>query len=486
MAHVAVCGGSVAGLATALLLARRGHDIVVLERDPLDPHESLAQAESRPLRAGAPHAVQGHAYLSTAYRVLKEELPDVLDAMVSAGVRKIRRTDHMPLTIEDRSPMPGDEDLIVLGSRRSTLEWVLRQAAVAERRIELRTGVTVTGLLATDGTDPPRIRGVQLGSDTMHAHVTVDASGRQSKIAQWLAAIGAAPPPLESAECGVLYYTRHARLRQDAPRPPLPNGISSIIGYQTFAAVLFLADNDTIMYGLAVFSEDPDLKAVRSAPAFEAAARLVPWLAPWLDCSEPITDVFAMGSVPNTLRRMVASGRPLAVGLHLVGDTTCTTNPTFGRGVSLALHQVQALARVLDQHPDDLKAQALVMDADVEAHIQPWFDDQAMADAARLAQIRRAFTGTAAAQRPDETPDKSAITFQQVVSASAFDPVVWRAVVRRGMLLDLPDAWRRNEDVLERVRRMVEVGLRPAPLIEPPREEIVAAVRGAGSPPTQA
>jgi len=127
-----------------------------------------------------------------------------------------------------------------------------------------------------------------------------------------------------------------------------------------------------------------------------------------------------------------------------------------------------------------------VMDADVEAHIQPWFDDQAMADAARLAQIRRAFTGTAAAQRPDETPDKSAITFQQVVSASAFDPVVWRAVVRRGMLLDLPDAWRRNEDVLERVRRVVEAGLRPAPLIEPPREEIVAAVRGAGSPPTQA
>jgi hypothetical protein len=93
------------------------------------------------------------------------------------------------------------------------------------------------------------------------------------------------------------------------------------------------------------------------------------------------------------------------------------------------------------------------MDAEVVAHVQLWFRDQALAVAARLAQIRRTLTGTADAQPPDILADESTVTLQQAVNASAFDPVIWRAMVRRGNLLNPPDAWRHNEEVLERVRR---------------------------------
>ena len=44
-----------------------------------------------------------------------------------------------------------------------------------------------------------------------------------------------------------------------------------------------------------------------------------------------------MPGLHNTLRRLVAGGAPVITGLHAVGDSVCTTNPTLGRGLSLAL-----------------------------------------------------------------------------------------------------------------------------------------------------
>jgi 2-polyprenyl-6-methoxyphenol hydroxylase-like FAD-dependent oxidoreductase len=46
--RIAIAGGSAAGLFAALLLARAGHDVVVLERDRLEP---AADVESQLLAA---------------------------------------------------------------------------------------------------------------------------------------------------------------------------------------------------------------------------------------------------------------------------------------------------------------------------------------------------------------------------------------------------------------------------------------------------
>jgi len=43
MARIVVLGGGVCGLATAMMLARDGHDVVVLERDA-DPARSSTEA----------------------------------------------------------------------------------------------------------------------------------------------------------------------------------------------------------------------------------------------------------------------------------------------------------------------------------------------------------------------------------------------------------------------------------------------------------
>ena len=44
MARIIVIGGGVGGLTTAMLLARDGHDVTVLERDPAAPPDSADEA----------------------------------------------------------------------------------------------------------------------------------------------------------------------------------------------------------------------------------------------------------------------------------------------------------------------------------------------------------------------------------------------------------------------------------------------------------
>ncbi len=45
-------------------------------------------------------------------------------------------------------PQPGDEDLQVIIVRRTTLDWVLRTAALAQPHVQILTDQTVTGLVA--------------------------------------------------------------------------------------------------------------------------------------------------------------------------------------------------------------------------------------------------------------------------------------------------------------------------------------------------
>src|SRR5687768_9354470 len=107
-----VAGGGVAGLASALAVARAGHDAVVIERDRVDPAgppESAFAVE----RAGIPHYFQPHAFLPRGRRLLREWAPDVLETLIDAGA------DQQDLAKQlSGPPEPGDEDLVYLWVRR--------------------------------------------------------------------------------------------------------------------------------------------------------------------------------------------------------------------------------------------------------------------------------------------------------------------------------------------------------------------------------
>ncbi len=448
---IVVAGGGAAGLFASFLLARAGHDVVLLEQETAEPPADLESAAAAAFRPSAPQIVQPHIVFSRCRELLIERLPDVHAALLGAGVDEAPLADRMPTSLSDRSGRPGDDRLTWLATRRSTLDWVLGRAAHAEPGITVRSGVRVLGLQAQTVTgQPPHVTGVRTDQGDLAADLVVDATGRRSAIEQWLASIGAAAPVTFSAECGLSYYSRHFRLRRGAELPG-PATTRLVDGFAEFTIGIFGADNGAMQLVVAPLAGDRRFRPLKDTHVFTAVLRTVPDYAAWLDVLEPISPVFQMVAPHNSLRRLVVNNTPAVTGLHAIGDSVCTTNPTLGRGLSLAMWAASDLIDVLDEHDTDPVKQAMALDTLVEEHIAPFYRDQAATDAARLAAVR----ATIADRPPPSAPrsGRDRITFAELRTAALIDPGAFRAFWTLIGMLCLPDDVYTNPEVVDCTRR---------------------------------
>src|SRR4051812_12810546 len=82
---IVVIGAGLTGMSVAMMLARHGLPVVVVERDAQD---SFGRREGYPvLRAGAAHARRPHQLLAGARDILRRSLPDVARKVYEEGAR---------------------------------------------------------------------------------------------------------------------------------------------------------------------------------------------------------------------------------------------------------------------------------------------------------------------------------------------------------------------------------------------------------------
>jgi len=471
-------GGGGTGCIAALLLARAGHEVIVLERDTLPVHPDVERAAAAAFRPTAPQLVHPHILMARTRELLSELLPDVYDELLRAGAVVAPLHTQMPPSLPDKSPRPGDERMTVMASRRSTVDWVLLRSVLAQPGVTVRTGVKVTGLLAAspahDGAPGgiPHVTGVRTGSGDVQADVVVEASGRRSAIDDWLAAIGAAKTDFRQAECGIAYYSRHYRLRPDVAPPgsPLRRMVAAL---DEFLVGIWPADNGTMQLALFPIAADHRFRAARDPDVFTRVVSTVPAFRAWLTALGPITGVFVMGGIHNTLRRLVVGQVPVATGLHAIGDTVCTTNPTLGRGLAFALIGAAGLTGALAKFPGEPHLQAVAMDDLVTTHIEPHYAEQAIVDGARLGYVRHVIFGDPAEEEP-QGPGR--VSYAEVRTAMPFDPVAFRAFWRIMGMQGLPEEIYTDPEVIASTRRVLATPGAVPPPVQPTRDELEAAL----------
>src|SRR5215467_4419161 len=430
MSRIVVAGGGIVGLSMAMLLAKQGHEVTVLERDGGGVPGSPDQAWQAWDRHGVAQFRQPHYLHAAGRQILDAALPEVTQALRGAGAAVFDMLALMPPFIEDRSPREGDERFVTVTGRRPVIEYAV---ATAAQDLDVRRGVSVTELVtgpeAAKGV--PDVTGVRTSDgDELAADLIIDAMGRRSGLPGWLADLGARPVAEETEDSGFTYYTRYFR-SADATAPQFITGL--LTPFDSFSLLTLPGDAGTWSVTVYISSRDQALKQVRRADKWQTVVAACPLHAHLL--GEPVSDVLPMSGIVDRHRRTVVDGTPVLTGLLTVGDSACCTNPSLGRGMTMGLMHAAGTAEIIANHLGDPVTLALEHDQMTQARVTPWYQNTVMFDRARKDQIDAPLDGRPA----PETPGPIA-QFQQAFGvAMLYDPDVFRGMMEFISMMALPE-----------------------------------------------
>jgi len=465
MARIIVVGGGIVGLGAALLLARDGHQITVLERDPAlppDPEQAWEGWERR----GVNQFRLLH-YFQPRYRELMDaNAPDVVASLLGAGGLVVNPLRDAPAEITGGF-REGDERRDAVTARRPVAEAVIAQIVAATDNLRVQRGVAVVGLLTGDSTAAgvPHVIGVRTDAgEELRADLVVDAAGRRSTLPAWLTDIGGQPPVEEHADCGFVYYGRHFHSNDGS----VPMAFGPLLQeYGTVSILTLPADNGAWGVGLVASAKDRAMRSLKNVDVWTNVVKSLPLCAHWLD-GEPIDDrVAVMAKIEDRHRSFVLDGLPVATGVVALADSWACTNPSVGRGISIGtIHAVGLRDLLHDMPPDPVALQRQWHDVTI-ATAEPWYRSTLAFDEGRLDEIEALLEG-----RPFEPTPEFEIG-QALRTAAGKDPEMLRAVLDLAGVLALPEQVLGRPGVFERVVELGS-GWRDEQPPGPGRDELVA------------
>ncbi|GAA1854399.1 FAD-binding monooxygenase [Pseudonocardia ailaonensis] len=314
-----VIGGGIAGLLAARVLAERG-PVTIVERDP-----------GGGARRGVPQGRHLHGLLDGGREIVEELHPGFTADLVAAGALTAEPLVHTRWYLHGRRLHPTGTGMRSVLASRPLLEDVLRRRTDAA----VRTG-TAAGLELDAG----RVRGLLLADgEVLPADLVVDASGRASRLPDWLAELGLARPREDRVDVDLGYATRTFRRHPHHLGGDLNALVSTVPRSRGGGAMAIEGDRWLVtLAGLLGDHPPTDDAGFRAFAASLPAGPVGEIVAE----AEPLDD-----AVPYRFRgsrhRRYDLLPCLPEGLVVLGDAVCSLNPLYAQGMTLAAQQVKAL-----------------------------------------------------------------------------------------------------------------------------------------------
>ena len=353
-----VLGGSVAGLMAARVLSDHADQVLIVERDDLaaldlgDERIAADPVGAVGPRPGVPQGSQVHALLPAGQMQLERWFPGFVDEALAAGaVDPPAGTNRFYMDGELRADPPSGPAAQALISSRPFLEALIRHRVLA--RANVRTvrgradGLEVTGGAVTG------VRWIAEGSTEVvgePADFVVDATGRSSRLGDWLAGHGYPRPPMQRMAIKLNYATALFRRPADADvwtcisiANPGPGRTARIGGFTPIEGDRFTM----LVSGYADDRPGRDAgdyrrRCVEDFPAeFGAVAT----------GAEQVGEVITYHQA-DSRRRDFHRLRRFPARLVAAGDAVASFNPVYGQGMTSAMLHASCLSRYLRRGPD--------------------------------------------------------------------------------------------------------------------------------------
>jgi len=345
---VVIVGARCAGAATALLLARRGYDVALVDKSPM-PQDTLST-----------HAIAR----SGIVQLSRWGLLDRVRASGAPPIRSVAFGTAASLTTRTVKPTAGVD--LLLAPRRYVLDTILREAAI-EAGATLYTPATVRDVIRHPS---GRITGVTIGQAggrrTLSGRIVVGADGLRSTVADRVGA----PYRWRSISSSGTFYTYARGMHVQ--------GFEFHLAPRALVGLFPTHFGETCVW---ICAPDDSLRPLLRAGSAKTAVLqqmiddAAPQLAGRVQSAEITAPVRGAVNLPSHIRHAAGPG------WALVGDAAYHRDPITGHGISDAFRDAELLTGAIDAHLGEGA---------------PWSQTGSAYDTARTAAAQQIFTITQA------------------------------------------------------------------------------------------
>ena len=336
-----VIGGSLTGLLAARVLSEHFESVTVVERDG----ESVPTAA----RKGVPQSRHVHVLLKQGERILAAYFPGICDELVRGGSARVDMAADTRWFYFGNWKARFPSGCEMLCQSRPFLDWNVRRRVAALDRVRILDDRDAGDVVIDERGHVAgvRVRGRRDGGEeeTLAADLVVDASGRGSRMPQWLARAGWPAPEETELRVDVGYASRCYQhpAGHDAdwrglmiyPTPP-----------RTRLGVLFPIEGDRWMVTLVGwFGDHPGGTDEAFLDSRGASTRRI--LHDAIRDAEPASPI-ALHRFPSNRRRRYERLARMPEGLAVLGDAFCSFNPIYGQGMTGGALGARTLDRELE------------------------------------------------------------------------------------------------------------------------------------------